>query len=96
MDPDPDLLPGAEQAQKSWSPSLELALRRVPETQLVVSIVSGVLARSCLQNPLTRLAGEDWRRRKLAEFLQVGQQVAFSRKFGLNVRVSFGAPVTAA
>lgn len=96
VDPDPDLLPGAEKALESWSPSLDLLLRRVPETLFVASIVSGVLAPSCLRNPLTRLARVEWRRRKLAEFLQVSQQVAFSRKFGLNVRVSFGAPVTAA
>jgi hypothetical protein len=96
VDPDPDLQPGSEQALETWSPSLDLILRRVPETRLVVSIVSGVLAESCLRSPLTRLIRDAWKKRKLAEFLQISQQLVFAKEFGLNVRVSFGEPVMAA
>jgi hypothetical protein len=94
VDPDPDVQPGSEQALRDWSSSLEVVLRRVPETRLVVSITSGVLARSCLRHPLTRLVGTPSKKRKLAEFLQISQQLAFSRKFDINVRLSFGEPVT--
>jgi hypothetical protein len=96
VDPDPDLEPGAEQALEAWSGSLELALRRVPRTRLVVSIVSGVLAGACLRHPLTRLRRVAWEKRKLAAFLQVSQQLAFGRSFRLRPRVSFGAPITLA
>jgi hypothetical protein len=96
VDPDPDLQPGSEQALETWSPSLELLLHRVPEASLVVSIVSGVLARSSMHSPFTRLAREAWKKRKLAEFLQVSQQLVFSKGFDLDVRLSFGEPVTAA
>ena len=96
VDPDPDLLPGAEKSLETSSSSLELAIKTVPETRMLVSIVSGVLAPSCLHNPLTRLINEPWRQQKLAEVIQVMQQISFGRKFDLQPRISFGEPMTAA
>jgi hypothetical protein len=80
VDPDPAFLPGAREALETWSASLELCVRQVPQTAVVPIIVSGVLA------------PQDWERRKLAEFVQVIQQILFRRQFGLRPRVSFGAP----
>ena len=96
VDPDPDVLPGADQALGAWSPSLELILRRVPETKLLVTIVSGVLAPSNFRNPLTRLPKERWRRQKLAEFFQVMQQLFIPHRFDLTPRISFSRPLTEA
>lgn len=95
VDPDPDLLPGAHEAVETWYPSLALALRRVPETQVVVTIVSSVVARRYLRSPIVRLAPGGWRRRKLAEFLQISTQLIFSRQAPLIPRVSFAAPIAA-
>ena len=94
VDPDPDVLPGAEQALEAWSPSLELVLRKAPETKVQVTIVSGVLAPSCLRNPIAKLPKVEWRQRKMAEFLQVMQQLFFPGRFNLNPRISFGVPRT--
>jgi hypothetical protein len=95
VDPDPSISPGAYQELGAWSPSLELVVRKVPEVKILVTIVSGVLAPSCLRNPLTRLPKLDWQKRKLAEFLQVMQQLVFARSFGLTPKISFAPPVTA-
>ena len=43
VDPDPDVLPGAYEALENWSPSIELMLKKAPDAQLLVTIVSGVL-----------------------------------------------------
>lgn len=96
VDPDPALLPGAEEALDKWSPSLLLFLRQVPETRLVVSIASDVLAPSCFRHPLTRLRNEQRLKQFLAEFIQVSQQVLFGRRFALTPTVRFAAPLTAA
>ncbi|MDI6693742.1 MAG: 1-acyl-sn-glycerol-3-phosphate acyltransferase [Anaerolineales bacterium] len=96
VDPDPDILPGASQKLAEWSRSLELAMQRVPETRLLTTIVSGVLSPRCLRTPLARLQKEPWRQRKLAEFIQVIQQLVFQRDYHLSPRVSFGAPLNAA
>lgn len=95
VDPDPAVLPGAKEALSSWFASIEIMLKHAPETQLVLAIVSGVLAPSCLRSPVTRLMQVEWRKRKLAEFLQIIQTVLFGRKFGLRPAVSFASPVNA-
>jgi hypothetical protein len=95
VEPDPAVAPGAEEALEGWSSSVPLFLRRVPGASLVVTIVSGVLAPSAMQHPLTRLQ-EGWRGRQLlAEFIQVSQQMLFGRRFGLVPTVRFAAPLTA-
>jgi hypothetical protein len=95
VDPDPAVLPGAEQKLEEWSPSLELALRCVPEAKILPTIVSGVLSPASLHTPLLRFQKEAWKQRKLAEFLQVIQQLVFHRDYGLTPHISFGEPWTA-
>lgn len=94
VDPDPELLPGAREALQKWSPSLPLFLRLVPEAKLLVTIVSGVLSPSCCRHPLNRLRKEQRLKQFLAEFIQIGQQVLFNRRFGLNPTVRFGEPLS--
>lgn len=95
VDPDPALLPGAEEAIDKWSSSLPLLLRQEPKTKVLVTIVSGVLAPSCYRHPLTRLHKEQRMRQFLAEFIQISQQVLFGRRFALTPVVRFSAPLTA-
>jgi hypothetical protein len=94
VDPDPAVLPGAEEKLGDWSPSLELALRRVPEARLLPTIVSGVLSPVSLRSPVLRFQKEAWRQRKLAEFIQVMQQIVIKRDYGLTPRLSFGDALT--
>ena len=94
VDPDPDVLPGAEEALGRWSESLELMLRRVPQARLLATIVSGVLAPAAFRNPLVRLRKQPWDQRKLAEFIQVMTQFVFPKRYKLAPRISFALPVT--
>lgn len=96
LEPDPEVLPGADETLQGWSPSLPLLLRRVPETNLLVTIVSGVLAPDCLRHPLTRLRKEPHLQQVLAEIVQISQQMLFGRRFGLAPTVRFAAPFQAA
>lgn len=96
VDPDPALLPGAAASLQDWSPSLALLLRRVPDSRLVATLVSGVLAPSALHHPLTRLRREPRMRQFLAEFIQISQQVWFGRRFGLRPQVRYAAPLSLA
>jgi hypothetical protein len=94
IDPDPEILPGAHDHLEAWSPSVELMLRRVPQTQVLVTIVSGVLARACVRSPLTRLRKTARDRQRVAEFIQVIQQMLVGSKFSLVPKVSFAEPAT--
>ncbi|MFC2026097.1 hypothetical protein ACFLUC_02760, partial [Chloroflexota bacterium] len=53
LDPDPAYLPGAYERLADWSSSLEIFLRKVPQSLVLPTIVSGVFATECLRNPIT-------------------------------------------
>jgi hypothetical protein len=96
VDPDPAFLPGASQELEKWSGSLPLLMRHVPDTRLVITIVREVLAPACYNHPITRFRSEQRLRQFTAEFLQIGQQVLFGRRFHLTPTVTFAPPVTGA
>lgn len=95
LDPDPAYLPGADAALKQWSRSLEIFLQKVPETRVVIAIVSGVFAADCLHNPLTHFAKEFWKKQRIAEYIQVINMILFGKKYLLNPKVTFGKPLKA-
>lgn len=96
LDPDPAILPGAYARLGAWSRSVALLLRHVPETKLAATIVSGVLDPRFLSRRLTHLAPAGWKRQKLAEMLQIMQQLLFSMRIPIQPRVTFGRPITVA
>ncbi|MEA3439911.1 MAG: 1-acyl-sn-glycerol-3-phosphate acyltransferase [Chloroflexota bacterium] len=94
LDPDPEVLPGAMDALEEWSQSLGMILKKVPQTQVLVTIVSGVLAQSCVDNPFARIFDEVWMKLRAAEFIQIVQQMLINRKFDLMPKVRFGDPIS--
>jgi hypothetical protein len=95
IDPDPATFPNPEAHIDRWSPSIDLFLRVVPETQTLLTIVSGVLSHKWGYSPLTRLRRQDMDKRRLAEFGQVMQQLLFPGKTYYSPQVSFAAPFLA-
>ena len=96
IDPDPAYLqPEAPRSFERWSPSVELLLRKVPQAHLVTTIVSRIVASRYIQHPLTRLLRKGrWERQKMAEFMQVLQQLVFGRRVELIPQLTFGEPIT--
>ncbi|HSN77580.1 MAG TPA: 1-acyl-sn-glycerol-3-phosphate acyltransferase [Anaerolineae bacterium] len=95
VDPDPAFMPGAAVALQRWSPSLELFLRRAPETQVVSVVVSGVLSPAWLRSPVTRLREQAKDRQKVAEAFQVIQQLLLPGSLRTNPLITFGPPLPA-
>lgn len=89
IDPDPVVLPGAVQALQNWSRSLQIFLSRAPESRLVLAAVSGVLAESSLRHPLVYLRRKVSDRQRIAEFVQVMQQIVFRYRLPLTPRITF-------
>jgi hypothetical protein len=90
VDPDPDIAPGLEESIASWSGSLEIFLRRAPQTCVVPAIVSNVLSRRYLNNPLVKIPKTAWEKRKLAEMIQISRQMIANRPIDLTPRLTFG------
>lgn len=96
VDPDPAFMPDSVASLERWSPSLELFLNRVPETQVVVAAVSGVLSPGWFRSPVTRLRQERKDRQKVAEACQVAQQLLWPGSIRLRSVITFDRPLTMA
>jgi hypothetical protein len=94
IDPDPALSPEAAYDLGKWSPSIEVMLRHVPQTRVLLTIVSGVLSARWRWNPFVRLVGDDHKQRSVAEFLQVIQQMIFPNSVHVSPRLTFSNPLT--
>lgn len=92
VDPDPALMPGAAEALKRWSSSVALCMQRVPTARLMVAVTSGVLAPWWMRSPVIRVRRTTIAQQKLAEFLQISQQMLLGGDFGLTPRLTFGEP----
>jgi 1-acyl-sn-glycerol-3-phosphate acyltransferase len=91
IEPDPDIMPHADTEFGLWSRSLEVFLERVPHTRVLVTIVSGVIARASFHHPFTWFRRHRPDRQRLAFMLQMLRQTLANREiFGLMPRVSFG------
>ncbi len=95
VEPDPELLPGADESLAEWSTSLGIIARAVPQAKVVPAIVSGVIARRSWRNPVTRLRNEPRERQKLAEIIQILQQMVSPLAPAVSARLSFGRPIRA-
>ncbi len=94
IDPDPAVYPHAERRIEAWSPSIDLFLRQVPQAQVLLAVISGVIAPEWARHPLTCLRRIDWHRQRLAEFGQILQQLFQPGKLYLQPRLSFAPPVS--
>jgi hypothetical protein len=94
IDLDPALSPNAADEMGNWSPSIELMLRHVPQTRVLLTVVSGVLSAHWRWNLFVRLLGDDHKQRSVAEVLQVIQQMIFPNSVQVTPRLSFANPLT--
>lgn len=88
-EPDPAVYPGARESLEKWSMSLDLFLRKAPQTLTVVAIVSGMLSKRWYHNPFVRLWKRPEQRHKMAEIFQVIQQLLWSKDLSLEPMVTF-------
>lgn len=93
VEPDPEATPAAAPSIQGWSRSIEIMLRRVPESWLQVAIVSGVLSRKFIRSPIIKIRKSPARRQKLAEALQLSLQIISPRSVHSDVHITFGRPV---
>jgi len=94
VDPDPDALPGAREALAIWRLGIEALVNLAPRAAVVQAIASGVLAPRWINNSLLRLQKVEWQRRKLAEMLQVVEQMVRPQTEKLSPRLTFACPTS--
>jgi hypothetical protein len=93
VEPEPEYLAGARAAINDWSPSLEIMLRKTPETRFQIVSSSGAVTPRFLKSPITHLRKKPERRQKLAEFLQVLQSLLLPKSTPVNLHFTFSEPI---
>lgn len=96
IEPDPAVQPGAIEWLSRWSSSVEIMLRKAPETRVVLTIASGVLLKRFFNHPLAAIRRHPVARRRVAEFMQVLQQLTIPRSVSAQARLHFSRPLAAA
>jgi len=95
IEPDPAVLPGALESLQSWSESIALFIRKVPETRIVGAVVSCVLAPQAVFHPLTRLRRRQADRERLGASIQLVMHTLLPGLWPLIPRVTFTPPLAA-
>lgn len=91
IEPDPAFMPDPDVEFDKWSHSLDIFLQRVPQTRVLVTIVSGVIAPASMQHPITWFRKERPDRQRLAFIYQMIRQILSGKElFGLTPHVTFG------
>ena len=93
VETDPALSPVPVDGIDRWSFSLDLLLRQIPQACSVVAIVSGVFSSRWFNHPILRLWKKPEQRQKIAEIIQVAEQLVLSKKSLLAPQVSFSPPL---
>jgi hypothetical protein len=96
IEPDPAWMPHPESEFDHWSRSLEIFLKQVPHTQVLVTIVSGVISKAAMDHPVTWFRKTRPDRQRLAFMYQfIRQTITGKEVFGLTPRVTFGSLISA-
>jgi hypothetical protein len=95
IEPDPALFPVDDAVFERWSPSIEDPYAQSSwQLQIVPTIASQCLLKRFAQHPLTRLRKTAMDQRRLAEFMQIIQQLLFPKSVDARPCISFGKPFT--
>jgi hypothetical protein len=91
IEPDPSFMPTPDAEFNTWSRSLEIILKNVPQTQVLVAAVSGVISEPMMKHPITWFRKSRPDKQRLAFMYQMIRQVLSGKElFGLTPRVTFG------
>jgi hypothetical protein len=94
IDPDPAVYADASSFIDKWSPSIDLFLKTVPETKVLITITSHVVSPKWRHSLLYRLRRHPLDRRRLVEFGQVMTQLLFPGSFRQSPCISFSSPLS--
>ena len=91
IEAEPAFMPNADGEFHHWSRSLEIFLKHVPNLQILITIVSGVIAPAAMKNPITWFRRDRSNRQRLAFVYQLSRQLLSGKQlFDLTPRVTFG------
>ena len=95
IEPDPAFMDDADGEFDKWSRSLGVFLKCVPQTRVMITMVSGVIAKTAMHHPITRFREARPDRQRLAFMYQIVRQMLQRKElFGLTPKVTFGEVIS--
>ncbi len=94
IDPDPESMPCSNTSIESWSRSLEIFIKKVPETQLLITMISGILDPRYVHHLFTHFRKLRPDKQRISEFFQVIHQMLKPGKLLLSPKLTFRKPMT--
>jgi hypothetical protein len=94
IDPDPASMSGAKEALSNWSDSLDLFLKRVPQTKLQITLISGILPPKFVNHAFTHFRKQRSDKQRISEFFLVIRQMLSPGKYLSSPQLSFAEPLT--
>jgi hypothetical protein len=94
IDPDPSFMNNVFEELQNWSNSIELFLRRAPDTKLVITSVSHILQEKWMHNIFLKTQNTRHSKRRMAEFIQVLNQFFIPWSIKSLPRITYGKPVS--
>ncbi|MGB9799395.1 MAG: 1-acyl-sn-glycerol-3-phosphate acyltransferase [Thermanaerothrix sp.] len=95
IEPDPAVIPGAYDSLNTWSESIGVFVRAVPEAIVLPLIVSGVLSSAALHHPLRRLRRSAREQERLAATLWLLVKLHRPNQWPVRVTVHVLPPLEA-
>jgi hypothetical protein len=96
IDPDPSVYPDADKFIHRWTDAVNLFMRFAPNTKILLTAVSHIVAGKWARHPLTWIRRGGLEKRRIAEFGQVLQQLMFPGSYYASPRLSFAPALTSA
>jgi hypothetical protein len=94
IDPDPSFMDNAIEELQGWSNSIELFLRRAPDTQLLVTTVSHILQPKWTKHLMVKTQYTPMTKRRMAEFVQVLNQFFIPWSIKSIPCITYGKPIS--
>jgi hypothetical protein len=93
IDPDPSFNDNAIDELKNWSNSIELFLRKAPDTQLLITTVSHILQPKWTRHLMLKTQHTPMTKRRMAEFIQVFNQFFIPWSIKSLPCITYGKPI---
>ncbi len=94
IDPDPSFMENAIDELQNWSNSVELFLRRAPDTKLLITTVSHILQPKWTQHLMVKTQHTRHSKRRMAEFVQVLNQFFIPWSIKSIPCITYGIPIS--
>jgi 1-acyl-sn-glycerol-3-phosphate acyltransferase len=93
LEPDPKLIPGAQDHLEYWSSSLGIFVKKIPNLKILPVVIGGTVSPSIYNSIFAKIRRNTKKRAKTAILMQYMLQLMWPGKIPLDIEVTIGKPI---